>query len=303
MSFRATFAGLHEFAALDIAPQPVLIDPWLAAGSITLLFGPPSAGKTMVSASLMKGLAEGAMLWGTFPCAKSRVLMVQADMNTALYQERLRPTLGAMPPDIAVLSTDAMPFDVCALKPKDVEAARAFKPDVVFVDCLRKVHTFDENDSAAADRVYAAWRALFPGAAFVFLHHTRKVPQNPSSADVAVREAFRGSVAWAASADTLITMRRVRRANNPNWMTRLYFVRTRSCVEPRPVLLRLTDEMLLEQVIESTLEQRLLVWAGENPYATRAVTIAWLQSLTDKGKPCCSQRTAYRIYDRVLGNG
>lgn len=284
---------------------PTLIAPWLAAGSVTLVFGPPSSGKTMLTSTLVHALAHGATLWGAFPCLQSRVLVVQADMNNALYQARLRPSAARFTEDVTFLVTDALPFDVCgahtATHPAVLEA-QTFMPDVVFVDTLRKTHTFDENDSAAPDRVYAAWRLLFPGAALVFLHHTRKVSTMPAaSQDATIREAFRGTTAWAASADTLLMVKRVRRANNPLWMTRVFFVRTRSCEEPPPMLLRLTDELLLEPVAGGGIERQLLVWLVANPRAGRTDAVKWLTSLqSDAGEALCSQATAYRVWDRVV---
>lgn len=299
-----THIALHDFAtlpALQTERPPMLVDPWLAAGSITLLFGPPSAGKTHLTVSMAEALCTGTPLWGIYPTQKSRVLVVQADMNTALYQERTRTTAARLV-GAKALVTDAMPIDVLALRPTHdiVKALRDFAPDIVFVDTLRKTHMLDEIDSTTPDKVYAAWRALLPGAAFVFLHHSRKVASDPKKQmDVVVREAFRGSGAWAASADTIIMQKRARKANNSDWLTRLYFVRTRSCAEPRSILLRLNDELMLEPLAESPAEQALLAWASANPRAKRSEGIEWL---VKEGH--CSQATAYRTWDRILkGDG
>ena len=290
---------MTELATLHVQRAPLLIDPWLAAGSITLLFGPPSSGKTHLTLTLARALARGEPLWGIYACTPSRVLIVQADMNTALYQERAAPHAAQLGDTVAVLSTDGLPFDVCALKAGagggDFAPARAFAPDIVFVDTLRKTHSADENDSAAPDRVYAAWRTLFPSAALVFLHHSRKISTQPGSADTVIREAFRGSGAWAASADTLLMLRRARRANNPDWMTRVYFVRTRSCQEPPSILLRLTDALCLESLDESPAEHGLLAWIAVNPKAKRADAVAWLSK-----QHLCSAATAYRLWERVI---
>lgn len=304
MPLQATFLGAPAFAALQAERPPLIIDPWLAAGSITLLFGPPSAGKTHLTISLARAIAHGEALWGMFPTQKSRVLVVQADMNTVLYQERVKPNADALGDDVAVLATDGMPFDITAIKPSDpvVGAVNTFDPAIIFVDTLRKSHMFDENDSNAADKVYSAWRALFPRAAFVFLHHSRKIPLDSKDMATAVREAFRGSGAWAASADTIIMQKRVRRANNPDWMTRLYFVRTRSCQEPASVLLKLDEQaLLLQPLAETTLEKALLAWIAANPRATKADALAWMQADLDAdGKPICSRATAYRAWDRLV---
>src|SRR3990167_9400188 len=173
--------------------------------SVTLVFGPPSAGKTLWTTTVARALARGDTLFGAFPCQRVRVLIVQADMPTIMYQERVK-----------------------------------------------------------------------------------------------AREAFRGSSAWAASADSIITIRRIRRKSSKTWLLQQRFVRTRACEEPSPLLLQLTPALLLEPTAE-TLEMRLLTWIGEHPTATRLEAVAWLQTLTnERGAALCAQRRAYRLYDRVV---
>lgn len=295
------FHGGRAFQTLETIATPTLIAPWLAAGSVTLIFGPPSAGKTHTTLSLVGALARGEALWGVYPCVASRVLVVQADMNTALYQERVKANDVVAHPNVAVLVSDALPVNVVTLTGREagVVEARAFAPDIIFVDTLRKTHDFDENDSTAADKVYGAWRRLFPGAALVFLHHTRKLPTTPDASRI-LHEAFRGSGAWAASADTLILVRRVRRTNNPDWMTRLQFIRTRSCVEPGPILLKLDKDLMLQPLAELTHEKMLLNWLSVNPRAGRGDAVKWLVEQRDaQNQPLCSQATAYRAWARL----
>jgi hypothetical protein len=298
-----TFHSGRAFQTLETVPTPLLVSPWLAAGSITLLFGPPSAGKTHTTLALANALSRGEALWGVYPTVASRVLIVQADMNTALYQDRIRANDVVAHENVAVLLTDAMPINVLALSGREpgLVEARGFAPDVVFVDTLRKTHDGDENDSAVADRVYGAWRRLFPGAALVFLHHSRKLP-TAADANRVIQEAFRGSAAWAASADTLVAVRRVRRANNPNWMLRLQFVRTRSCEEPAPILLTLTPDLMLTPVATTATERALMAHLVVNPRLKRAEAVKWLleQKRDGSDEPMCSQATAYRVWDRVV---
>lgn len=297
---------LHTEKALTTLELPdiaTIIDPWLPAQGISLVFGPPSAGKTIWTTSVARALARGDTLFGTFPCQKSRVLIVQADMPVPMYQERLQASAASASDDILIWLTENVQLDVLSLGVKHQETIakiRDFAPSVIFVDTLRKTHQLDENDSAAPDRVYGAWRKLFPGASFVFLHHTRKVSMQPVTPDVALREAFRGSIAWAASADSIVAIRRVRKKGSKDWMLQQRFVRTRGCEEPPTTLLRKTDTHLLEPVAENTLEHRLIVWLGGNPTATQNDAMHWLLSLRDdKGKELCAKRRAYRIYDRV----
>lgn len=270
------------------------------------MFGPPSAGKSLWMMSVAKALANGDMLFGTFRCAKSRVLVVQADMPVAMVQERAQMAPDGSD-DILMWLTENRQLDILSAHrthAAEVAEIRAFDPQVVFVDTLRKTHTLDENDSSAPDRVYGAWRALFPNTTFIFLHHTRKAPSQPSDPGVTIREAFRGSLAWAASADTIISIRRARRKGQKSWFVQQRFVRTRGCEEPPVLLLKTTEDLLLEPVVSVlSLEERLSIWLGENPQATLFEATTWLRELRDaKGRAECDRRRAYRVYERVTAN-
>lgn len=297
---KGTLCSDWDFPSLQVSSAPKLIEPFLAAGSITLLFGTPSAGKSMLMTTMMRAMAAGAAFLDTFTCAAVPVLVVQADMNTVSYQERLRASEEHRSTAIQLLLTDATSFDVTKVAVSDplVIAARETKPSVVFVDTLRKTHLLDENDASAADRVYGAWRTLFPGAAFVFLHHTRKIAQQALMEDAVTREAFRGNTAWAASADTLMLLKRS--FGKGDWKTRLTFVRTRGCEEPESLTLTKTDELLLEVVHDLAIDRKLREWQAKHLNATRQDGVAWLlEQTTDKGEPLCSRATAYRVWERI----
>jgi len=299
---------LHTYdalCALDLPSVPTIIDPWLPTASVSLVFGPPSAGKSLWMMSTAVALARGGSLFGAYACAKSRVLIVQADMPVNMVQERLQSS-GVRTTDILLWLTENRQLDILSAHrthADEVAKIRAFDPQVVFVDTLRKTHGGDENDSSVPDRVYGAWRALFPNAAFVFLHHSRKVSTNPATPDAAIREAFRGSIAWAASADTIISIRRARRRGSKDWLVQQRFVRTRGCQEPPPLTLRSTDELMLEPIVATmTLEDQLTAWIMDNPKSSQSEAVAWLRSLKDaKGRNLCDRRRAYRIFDRVTG--
>lgn len=293
----------RAFAALELPSVPTIIEPWLPTQSISLVFGPPSAGKSLWMMSVARALATGGQLFGTYHCAKSKVLIVQADMPVNMVQERVQASAANASDDILLWLTENRQLDILnahKTHANEIARIREFAPDVVFVDTLRKTHTLDENDSSAPDKVYGAWRTLFPQTTFLFQHHARKVSQTDSP-DAAVREAFRGSVAWAASADTIIAIRRARRKGAKHWLVQQRFVRTRGCQEPPPLLLKSTEDLLLEPVhVPVTLEERLERWLLENPTAPQKDAVAWLRTLTDdKGRTLCDRRRAYRVFNRV----
>src|SRR3990167_8962295 len=116
--------------------------------SVTLVFGPPSAGKTLWTTTVARALARGDTLFGAFPCQRVRVLIVQADMPTIMYQERVKASEAGASDDVLLWLTENTPIDVLSIAAKHREtraAARPSAPAVVFIDTLRKTHGLDEN--------------------------------------------------------------------------------------------------------------------------------------------------------------
>ena len=70
----------------------------------------------------------------------------------------------------------------------------AFRPQVVFIDSLRKAHPLDDKASGTPSLVYTAYRSTFPGATLVFIHHERKTAKDD---DRPGNESYSGSRAWS----------------------------------------------------------------------------------------------------------
>jgi hypothetical protein len=75
------------------------------------------------------------------------------------------------------------------------EAQRGIRPDVVFLNTLRKLHRFDDKESGAPADVYGYFQDLFPQAALVFVHHSKKSQTDPKFR-VRQDESFSGSSHW-----------------------------------------------------------------------------------------------------------
>jgi hypothetical protein len=72
---------------------------------------------------------------------------------------------------------------------------REIRPDLVFINTLRKVHDMDDKDSRTPKLVYSYFQKVFPQAALVFIHHIRKRPQDPKFL-THDKEAFSGAKNW-----------------------------------------------------------------------------------------------------------
>jgi hypothetical protein len=157
-------------------------------------------------------MQEGGLLLGKYQCRDVRTLLVEADMPNIGFQGRLQGAMKgyAFNGTAKLVTTDGAQINLPTL-PRSmdwVRAAREFKPELVIFDSLRKVHEGDENDNAQPSKVYGAARNLFPDAALIFLHHTKKAPPKwilKGEYDaIQEDESYRGAAAWINDADCAV---------------------------------------------------------------------------------------------------
>ena len=204
-----------EWNEVDIPRRPWVVPGYIMRGSVTLIAGAGSAGKS----SLLKGWGIALALGLTFnrfmvaePC-KVMSYNVEDDLNEE--RRRLSATLrqfNATPRNLAGMFRVIGPTQVGTLLHHDpasgyttrtevMEAIEAqiaeFQPDVLFLDPLVELHTAEENDNTSLRAVLAAFRQLAVrcNIAVVIAHHTRKGTVTPGDPD-AVRGA--GAIVGAA---------------------------------------------------------------------------------------------------------
>jgi hypothetical protein len=88
-----------ELDAAEFPPLEFLVNGVLVAGSLTLLAGPPKAGKSMLALDLALAVAGGAKALGALPVSRSgEVLLVSLDdQSQARQQRRIRSILRGEP--------------------------------------------------------------------------------------------------------------------------------------------------------------------------------------------------------------
>ena len=144
--------------------------PWIAPGflirkAVTLLFGPPDQGKSLLLVAWAVALALGR-LWGSFePNAPMKVPAILAEEDDDEQEARFAAALRAfgvtradvefrlrrlVVSDLAtLLEADRMTGVLTPTKGWDDlrNEVEAFRPDVVIADPLIEFHTAEENDN------------------------------------------------------------------------------------------------------------------------------------------------------------
>jgi hypothetical protein len=208
----------------DIPVRPWIARNYLMRGAITMPFGPPDQGKSLLLIAWGVALALGRA-WGRFdPVEPRRVLMILAEEDEDEQNRRFAAAFRAfgvnraqVEPNLRrlIVRGDATMFTMNEEKGR-VEAGpaweqvvtecAAWRPDSVILDPLIEFHAIAENDNARLKVVvtYFRWLAREYRLSAVISHHTRKGDAVPGELDL-LRGA--GSIGAAARfAFTLIGM-------------------------------------------------------------------------------------------------
>ena len=202
---------------------------------VVLLWGHTSIGKSPLSWHLALSIAEGTPFF-FLPVKQGKVLYIELDTPRNLVWERasLLPQSDnltwAFAPGLSVDTADWHALQA---------QARAEKPDVVFINTLRKAHSGSDIESHVPSEVYTRFQRLFPGASIVFIHHARKVKPQPGGAEAPAGEGFSGSQAWQNDAQLACRLYRYKASGEDDEGTYLALDVTKSQVCATGELLRM----------------------------------------------------------------
>ena len=205
---------LPDFIDQEVPGVEWLIEPILPRGGTVFVHGPTSVGKSPFTWSLAGSVSDGIPFCG-YPVKHSGpVLYIELDTPANLLAPRLR--LMRSVPECLWLEVVAKPIDICNLTEDSKMAERLvylqelLDPVMVVINTLRKAHNEDDKDSGTPSRVYGAWRAYFPEACLVFVHHDKKSPTD-KKATVDEDQMFSGSQHWANDAQVALHIKRAKR--------------------------------------------------------------------------------------------
>ncbi len=258
--------------------QPFLIDPYIPVDSIVFLFGATSTGKSPCSWEMARAIGGGTSFFG-LPTRKGRVLYIDCDSPERVAAERLQKVVNP-PEDVFFYFTSPLSIPNVSLEQLE-EIARIrdeVRPDVVFINTLRKVHDLDDKDSKTPKIVYSWWISMFPNTSLVFIHHPRKAQTGQGVVEVK-RETFSGSMAWLNDAQVGLMLQKY---NAPDGRSnlRLYHVKSQATQLVKPLPLYLLDDGV-------SLDSPL--------YRDLYVTYETLHEFHEKGKGEVDKQVALRL--------
>lgn len=191
MSLAITWEDLNKKV---YAEPEFILDPYIPTEGIVLFWGDTSSGKSPLTWSMASAIGNGMPFFG-LPTRAAKVYYLELDTPETSIASRIKILPAAQNVWWDFLPPLSVPF-------LDEETSEIFRrvqgeirPDVVFINTLRKVHDLDDKDSRTPKLVYTFFQKAFPQAALVFVHHIRKRPQDPKFIDHA-KEAFSGAKNW-----------------------------------------------------------------------------------------------------------
>lgn len=239
--------SLDTLVAREYSIDPYYCWPLLPFGGRAVIGAPSKSYKSMLALNMAYDLAEGTPVFGHFPIKQAySVLIIEQEIGEYRLQERMLKIHGARRGDLAGqnihfaskdltvnLHTPDGLIKICA----HIEAA---KPQIVFFDPLRKLHSKGENSSDDMVAIFRNVEALSQkyGIAVVMVHHTGK-PNELLSPDSP--HSLRGSSEIFGDTDSGIMMRKP--IPHDKYTVQLTFT-LRSAEDPPPIKLTLDPETL-----------------------------------------------------------
>lgn len=186
-------------------------------------------------------IATGQSFCG-LPTQKGKALYIELDTPERLVAERLRKLRLQPEADCDFLFLP--PLSVPVLAREDLaklhEAAeRGY--DFVVINTLRKCHSLNDKEPQTPKIVYEFFQRTFPGAALMFVHHSKKSQLNQATGSYESgldKESFSGAKNWINDAQVGIYLRKFK---NPRTKTNLSLrhEKTQVSAEYAPLCIRL----------------------------------------------------------------
>jgi hypothetical protein len=172
-----------------------------------LVLGAPKAGKSFLLIDLANHIASGKDFLG-HKTQQGRVLYFQVDTGETAWRDMLRQLIESgvrFDPNLALVHPEDVMHPMNIQEPATrhffKRALDEFKPDVVILDTIRKVHNGDENDSTEMKIVMDHIEEIFGRYALILVHHTKKIPADVVDPDPA--SVSRGSNFLTGDVDSL----------------------------------------------------------------------------------------------------
>jgi len=216
---------ISDLLSREVERVPSWVEPGIITKrGITVLGGEAKIGKSLILGSLSRALAVGEAPFlspGLWVPEKCRVLLIDQEVGEWGLQKRMEPTLadissGSYEDRLWYVTKDtALMLDSAAGVAALTAHIQSVQPNVVILDPIGKMFTFDENNNVEVAKLGHTLEKLIAkfdhlGLSFILSHHFGKPPKGASKEDHDPLESynFRGASKWKDFPDTLITVSR-----------------------------------------------------------------------------------------------
>ncbi|MEK7995088.1 MAG: AAA family ATPase [Planctomycetota bacterium] len=191
--------------------QPWLIERLWSHQAVGIIGGSPKSGKTWLALEMAVSVASGSPCFGTFPIfSPGPVLLYAAEDSAATLRSRVE-TLARLHKvnferlDVHIITVDSLRLDRPDHQGRLESTLRAYKPALLLLDPLVRVHAIDENVAGQVAALLGYLRSLQrkTGAAIAVVHHVRK----NTSPTGAAGNSLRGSGDLYAWLDSFLYLR------------------------------------------------------------------------------------------------
>jgi archaellum biogenesis ATPase FlaH len=172
-----------EFLAIDDEESdPFLVQGIIPEGMPTMIVGPPKSRKSWVNLYLAVCIAAGVPAFGR-RTTRGRVLVIAREDTARETRRRIRLIMRALKIEaehlrgwLRVDSTQPLYLDNLDDANALGHTLTEFRPSVVFIDSLSRIHSRDENSRTDMQPVMNMWADLctFWNCSVVLLHHMPK---------------------------------------------------------------------------------------------------------------------------------
>jgi len=196
----------EEFQKKEFEETAWLVEPYIARAGITFLWGETSTGKSPLGWHLAAAIGRGDNFCG-LPAYQGKVLYLELDTPQRLVHERLKALRPAPGVDFLFLPPLSAPQPQSADQAMlDQAAAEGY--DLVVVNTLRKAHSLNDKEPQTVAEVYSYFQHQFPGAALLFVHHTKKTQVDANGNHTRTKENFSGAMNWLNDAQIGLALQR-----------------------------------------------------------------------------------------------
>jgi AAA domain/DnaA N-terminal domain/Bacterial regulatory proteins, gntR family len=195
----------------SVCQQSWLIERLWSHQAVGIIGGSPKSGKTWLALEMAVSVASGSPCLGTFPVSSpGRVLLYAAEDSATTLRSRVE-TLARLHEvnferlEVHIIAVDSLRLDRPDHQDRLESTLHAYKPALLLLDPLVRVHAIDENVAGQVAALLGYLRSLQrkTGAAIAVVHHVRK----NTSPTGAAGNSLRGSGDLYAWLDSFLILR------------------------------------------------------------------------------------------------